>query len=402
MKPLEVALQLASVHLYFVRVPLRITIEHALAARHANLTGLLILTASDGTRGIGEFLARDYVMGEAREDIVCQLKRLAPRLLSAPIQDPVALLNELRAQSRDVPQSEDMPQSGKMRGMHGALGALDLALLDLWGKQRGIPAAQLIANEPLALDHTISYSGVYPFAKGLKLQALSAIYRWLLRITELKVKGSGDVARDLDYIRRIRAAFPYSVNIRLDLNASLARANAAAYFSRMLEAGVSWFEQPFAKDAWEASSQFQAQFREAATLCADESVCTMDELEQAIRQRAFAAVNLRIGKNSGLVESMRLYRRAIEAGLKVQLGALVGETSVLAYAGLHFAAATAPLVHYEGCFGKYLLKWDVLSPSLTFGRFGRLSLNRLPTAGLVPEFDLARLERAAHTHEQLG
>lgn len=396
MKPSKLALQLASIHLYFVRVPLRISIEHALAARHANLTGLLVLTASDGTRGIGEFLARDYVMGEAGEDIVRQLKRLAPCLLSAPIQDPVALLNELRAQSRDVPQSD------KMRGMHGALGALDLALLDLWGKQRGIPAAQLIAAEPLALDHTISYSGVYPFAKGLKLQALNASYRWLLRITEFKVKGTGDLAHDLDYIRRIRAAFPYPVNIRLDLNAGLAPANASVYLSRMLEAGVSWFEQPFAKNAWETSSHFQAQFRGAATLCADESVCTMEDLEQAIQKRAFDAVNLRIGKNSGLIESIRLYRRAVEAGLKVQLGALVGETSVLAYAGLHFAAATAPLQHYEGCFGKYLVKWDVLASSLTFGKFGHVSLNRLPTAGLVPDFDLARLERAAYSHEQLG
>jgi muconate cycloisomerase len=243
---------------------------------------------------------------------------------------------------------------------------------------------------------------VYPFARGLKLTALNLIYARLLRISDLKVKGTGDAARDLDYVTAIRRAFPYPVAIRLDLNGSLDPTHAEHYFSQLLKAGVSWFEQPFAKNEWDASARFQQQFRGVAVLCADESVCTPADLERAIRERAFDAVNIRIGKNGGLLASMQIYQRAIAAGLQVQLGSLVGETSVLAFAGLHFSAATAPLVHYEGCFGKYLVKWDLVPRSLSFSRFGHVPLTRLPEAGLVPAFDLKRLERSAISSESLA
>lgn len=383
------SLRIKSFRVLIVRVPLRFSVEHALASRKENITGFLILTADDGSVGVGEFLAREYVMGETRDEIVEYLRRLARRLRSAEIEDPIEFIRELWQKAEETP------------GNNGAIGALDLALLDVWGKHNRISAAGLLKSGAPNRERTFVYSGIYPFASGVKLAALDFCYVRLLGVTDLKVKGSGDIERDANYIERIRRIFPYRVDIRMDLNGSLAPENAEAYFVRMLVLGVRWFEQPFAKGDWETSARFQEMFQEDAVLCADEAVCSMGDLERAIRERAFGAINIRIGKNGGLVAAWEIYQRAIGAGLKVQLGALVGETSVLAFAGLHFAAATEPLAHYEGCFGRYLVGWDLIEPSLTFSRRGLVSLQRLPNAGLVPAFDLKRLVRAALSATEL-
>lgn len=383
------SLRIKSVKVFFVRVPLRFSVEHALAARKENTTGFLILTADDGKVGVGEFLARDYVMGETRDQIVEYLRQLAPRLTGTEIGDPVHFIRALWQEGEEA------------AGKGGAVGALDLALLDVWGKQNSIPAAGLLKPGAPERRRTLDFSGIYPFASGLKLAALDFVYARLLGVTDLKVKCSGKVERDANYVRHIRDAFPYRVEIRLDLNASLSPEDAEEYFMRMLEQGVSWFEQPFPKGDWEASAYFQEMFRKDAVLCADESVCTGSDLDRVLHEGAFDAINIRIGKNGGLVAAWDIYGRALAAGLKVQLGALVGETSVLAFAGLHFAAAAGTLVHYEGCFGRYLVGWDLIKPSLTFSRHGRVSLERLPSAGLAPAFDLRRLEREAFAKDLL-
>jgi L-Ala-D/L-Glu epimerase len=380
-----VTLQIAKAEFCLARIPLRFSIQHALASRSVNTSGFVILSAIDGTLGIGEFLCREYVTGERPEHCLRYLQTAIPLLTNARIENPLDFMRSLWLQATN--------EAGK----YGAMCAVELALLDLWGKQEGKPVAELLRPGVLKTAPDPIYSAVYPFASGLKLAALHVFYRAVIQPEWIKVKGRGCFADDLDYILRIRRAFAYPVQVRLDLNGALAAGHADEYFSRMIESpqGVRWFEQPFRKDAWELSEQFQRKLGHEAVLCADESVCTLDDLAQAIQRGAFRAVNIRIAKHGGLMNSLKLYEQALGAGLQVQLGCLVGESSVLAYAGLHFAALANQLQHREGCFGTRLIKWDVIDPSLKFSRNGRVPLARLPRAGLVPAFDANRLRRQA-------
>jgi L-alanine-DL-glutamate epimerase-like enolase superfamily enzyme len=313
-------------------------------------------------------------------------------LSRVPLGNPAEFIRTLWHQSADEP------------GKYGAICALELALFDLWGRQEGKPVAELLRPGALNSDRTPSYSAVYPFASGLKLTALHVLYGTLIKAEHIKVKGSGRITEDLAYVAAVRRAHPYPVDVRLDLNGSLHPDHAEEYFSRMLNArhGVRWFEQPFPKHAWEASTAFQKRFTPDLVFCADESVCSMDDLEHAITTGAFRAINIRVAKNGGLLNALKLYQRARQKGLETQLGCMVGESSVLAYAGLHLAVLADQLRYYEGCFGKYLVKWDVIQPSLTFSRGGRVPLTRLPKAGLVPTFDVRRLKQRAYESGLLG
>lgn len=295
-------------------------VEHALASRHANTTGFLVLESPDGTAGIGEFLARDYVTGDTLDDCVAALRDLGAQLIGVAVADPVSAINDLWAMRAD------------RHGRTGALGAVDMALLDLCGKTSGRPVASLLDRTLRASVDRLTFSATYPLARGLKLAALHLFYRTWLRMDQVKLKGTGDLNADRGYVHAIRQAFPYRLDVRVDLNGSLLPDAAEDYFACMLEPGcdVHWFEQPFPKGDFDNAAQFQRQFAEDVILCADESVCTTDDLERAIRTQAFRAVNIRIAKHGGLLRALEIHDRATTAGLQTQMGCLVGESSVLA------------------------------------------------------------------------
>lgn len=377
---------------FLVKIPLRIRVEHALASRAASTSGFVVLADGNGHLGIGEFICRDYVTEEKSQDCLEYLNDLLRQIKDDQIEDPAKFIQQL------------WDTSSKRIGQQGALCAFELALLDLWGKQQGKAVAELLRPGVLQVERPVTYSAVYPFASGVKLTALNVLYRTVVRAESIKMKGNGRIAEDLDYVGGVRRAFGYPVDVRLDLNGSLSPGHAEEYFSRMAvsPAGVRWIEQPFPKNEWEKSAEFQQRFGKDLILCADESICSLEDLARAVTQGAFRAVNIRLAKNGGLLNSLRLYQKAIKSGLEAQLGCLVGESSVLSYAGLHFAALADQLRYHEGCFGKYLIKWDAIRPSLTFSRGGRVPFSRLPEAGLVPVFNVDRLRRQAYESGALG
>lgn len=367
---------------FLVDIPLRFSVEHALAKRKANTSGFLIITSQDGRRGVGEFLCREYVMGENVEECVRYLnEKIKPRLIRARIDNPLDMIRDLWSDADN-------------RGKQTMLCAVDLALLDLWSKTNSKSIRSLFPSAESPTKNEIQYSAVYPFAKGFKFTLLDFFYRTVKRMQDIKVKGTGILSTDQEYLTKIKKTFSYPIKVRMDLNGSLAPDKADEYFTRMTELGVHWYEQPFQKNDWQSASRFQKKYPDII-LCADESICTVAELEKAAHEGAFRAMNIRLGKNGGLFKSLEMHRRAIELGLKTQLGCLVGESSILSYAGLHFAAMAQPLEHSEGCFGTYLTKWDVIKPSLAFTRGGKVSLKRLPQYGIVPSFDVSTITRRA-------
>ena len=63
--------------------------------------------------------------------------------------------------------------------------------------------------------------------------------------------------------------------------------------------------------------------------------------------------------------------RSFEAGLKVQVGAHVGETSLLSAAQVILVADVRNASYVEGCFGRHLLQDDPFRPVISFGYGGR-------------------------------
>jgi muconate cycloisomerase len=156
--------------------------------------------------------------------------------------------------------------------------------------------------------------------------------------------------------------------LRVDANGGWTLAQALEAAPLLERHGVTALEQPLAKAADEDLLKLSQ-----STTCAivpDESLLTIEDAERLIGLGA-GVLNIRIAKNGGLMPALRIAQAALAAGREVQLGCLVGETSVLTAAGVCFLRATPRVRFVEGAFGRWLLRADVARPSLRFGYGGR-------------------------------
>ena len=154
--------------------------------------------------------------------------------------------------------------------------------------------------------------------------------------------------------------------------------------------GITSYEQPLAAADLEGQSRLVAE--SGLDVMADESFHTRESLEGLIERRAATAVNARISKCGGLIATLNRCREALAAGLWVQVGCQVGESSLLSAAHLRLCAAVADVRYAEGCFGLLLLAEDPVSPLLQFRRGGHPPAPP-PAAGLGVEIDEEILSR---------
>jgi len=103
--------------------------------------------------------------------------------------------------------------------------------------------------------------------------------------------------------------------------------------------------------------------------------------------------NIRLSKNAGVAGSLAIANLAHEAGVKIQVGAQVGETGILSAAGRTVAAHLPTLTFAEGSFGTWLLAEDITLENVAFRYGGRASL--LKTRGLSVTVKEEALERFA-------
>jgi muconate cycloisomerase len=350
---------IASFELFAVDLPFRKPFKHAAAERSSSWSLFLKCTTDSGLVGFGESLPREYVTGESRPSAFAMLRdAILPRLIGQrfdSMRDVEAFLQECDGQTPGWVAS-DVPQTA-------AWCAVDLALLDAFGKTYGVRA---LSGAVSALPGDFCYSGVLSADKGLRLIS-SALKQWLYGIRQVKLKV--DDAKDVEAVRLLRRVFGRSLDIRVDSNMAWNSEQAKSTMLAMARYGVKSFEQPIAADDLEGLARLVKTTQ--LPVMADESLHTRASLNRLLESRACTAANVRISKCGGLVAAANRAREALAAGLTLQLGCQVGESSLLSAAHLRLAQAVQPVTYAEGCFGHLLLREDPALPVLQFGYGGR-------------------------------
>ena len=84
-------------------------------------------------------------------------------------------------------------------------------------------------------------------------------------------------------------------------------------------------------------------------------------------------INIRVSKMGGILRSIEVAQLAAKRGIRLIIGAQVGETSLLTRAALTVAHSARPSVFaQEGAFGTHLLESDVTDPPIMFGPGGQI------------------------------
>ena len=350
-----------SLEVWAYRIPMRVRFEHARAGRSAS-TGILVrLALDDGSVGWGEGIPRDYVTGETVESATEVIRRIyADRLLAdAPLAAPPL-------------EDDGVPYNA-------AWCACELAYLDAVGRSRRERVADMLA-------------GQLGFRAGRRLRRVSAIIsagttakvRRMLRLMRLlafrdyKLKVGKDADHDEANLAEchrqlgrglMRRRGPTRRTLRVDANGAWDLEEAVRRAEGLARWGVLAVEQPLAKGSEDALADLRR--RTSVPIMLDESLLTIPQAERLVRGGQVDLFNIRVSKNGGLVQSLRLAQLAHRSGLDFQLGCMVGETGVLSAAGRVFLELVGRQARFaEGSYGRFLLRSDITRQRLSFGYGG--------------------------------
>jgi muconate cycloisomerase len=274
--------------------------------------------------------------------------------------------------------------------------AVDLALLDTFGR---------VFQEPVVVRTVAAHSGE---ASSLHYSAVvSAGNSWsfirsllnfrLYGFRQVKLKaGIGERGRGGAIARRVLGK---KCALRMDANMAWTFEEALQAIGSLAQSGIHWVEQPLASQNLEGAARLIQET--GVRIIADESFTDRASLEQLVAKEACSGVNVRISKCGGLVAAAARCREALQAGLLVQIGCQVGESSLLSAAQLRLIEATPEVKFLEGCYGRHLLQEDPARPVLQLGYGGRKP--RLPSwPGLGVEIVEPELERWTRRRATIG
>jgi L-alanine-DL-glutamate epimerase-like enolase superfamily enzyme len=227
--------------------------------------------------------------------------------------DPDHIERELERCRTEVEAGIDRQALRGLLPPGGARNALDCALWELESLRTGTPVWKLAGvapPKPLVTTFTLPADDPAEILRRLgDLPTLKAI----------KLKLEGDLARDAERVRAVRAARP-DVWLGVDANQGYGGGDLDGLVAMLVRERVLLLEQPVRRgdeallDGW----------RSPIPLAADESVQDLVELEA--QHRRFQVLNIKLDKCGGLTEALMMAERARQLGLKLMVGNMAGAT----------------------------------------------------------------------------
>jgi L-Ala-D/L-Glu epimerase len=381
------ARRIESITLYQLRIPFHHAFHHALHSREESDAVIVKIIGSDGVIGFGESLPRSYVTGETTETMVARIREnLAPKIFRESFAPGWETLEQLQGA---MPIWTVSKTTG-VTAWNAAFCAAELALLDWSLRAAHCALADLLP--PSRFE--VVYSGVIS-ADAPKDAAALAKRMARMGIHQIKVKVGAD--EDATRLEAIRNAVGDGIELRADANGAWSAAQAIEQLQRLKKFSLQVIEQPVAAADIDGMKRVRAE--SGVPVMADESLITLDQARQLIDRGACDYFNIRLSKNAGIAGSLAIAKLAAAAGIKIQVGAQVGETGILSAAGRTFAAHLPALQFAEGSFGTWLLTEDVTLESVAFGWGGRAPL--LKSRGLSVTVKEDALERLTVTKNEL-
>lgn len=335
-RPDAITLKRLTVHR--LAIPFRLSFKHAAAERKQGDLLVLALESDNGVVGYGECHARDYVTGETLDGALQDLTKLWwPAVRGLALKDsssPREVLARFFAEAT---------RTGRL----AAYGAVDLAVFDLWARAFKVPGRRLFGAESARTARVSA-----PIGLGMP-PGLTARFFKACGFKDFKVKVGA--SKDLERLTAIRLAVGEAARLRVDANGAWTREAAFIHAKVMKELHLESIEQPLPKNRTAEMVKLAAEID--IPLMADESLCTLGDAETLAAASPKILWNVRLGKVGGFSGALAMLELAQQKGIRYQLGALVGETSLLTAAQRALLSVADPVV-VESSFPKLLLAAD--------------------------------------------
>ena len=381
--------RIESLEVFPLHIPFNRAFVHSKTSRSTSDSVVGRLTGNDGLRGYGEGLPREYVTGEDVAGMVDALRgRIGPEVMKLEFGSGVGAVEQIGSFVEEW--TERLSKGTGVVAWNATMCAMELALLD-WAFRR---SGESIASWLGPVRGHVMYTGLIDATDPHIARATAERYIQA-GFTNLKVKVG--VERDVERVEAVRGVAGKDVEIRVDANGAWSGDEAVSALNQLRMFDITAVEQPVAASDLEGMRRVRQEA--GLSVIADESLVTFDDAVNLIREQACDVFNVRVSKCGGLISSLRIAELGLEAGVKVQVGAQVGETSLLSAVGRHLAAHLPQVEYVEGSFGTHLLSEDITRDPVMFGYEGRGSL--VMGAGLGVGVDDETLERLADDIEKV-
>lgn len=391
-------MRLKKINLYYLAIPFRSFLGyfgHAQAKYTESQNMIMECCLENGITGYGESVPREYVTGESIDSVFKLFETTRHIDFQGDIRSPAELIERL------VSGWWKCGAWQENKGTQAAQCALELALLDAYGKFFGMSASDLIRFfkrfefEDIPLKSLImhglpSVSGVIG-ESGLmkqKLQARAMRFYSLPNI-KLKVGVETDKEKILNSVKGVRQVLGGKYGLRIDVNGAWSYEEAACILEALGPLNLIAVEEPLKKEDRHHLRELKQQIPQKIIL--DESVCTTEDLDWVIKEKNADGINIRISKCGGLIPALEMAYKACRQGLIIQLGAHVGETGILDAAARHFLYIFPNVDFLETSYSGFLLKESLVKEKFSFGPGGKLKGKLAPT-GLGIHVDRKVLE----------
>jgi L-Ala-D/L-Glu epimerase len=311
-----------------IRAPLANPFRIA-TGQHDELANVFLrLRTVDGICGYGEAAVATHITGETVAATLGNLQAAAAALQGRRINAPEEVCREF---------------APAFAGNRAGLAALEMALLDLCARVRGVPLYRLFTAAAAGAPR-LAFSTDITIVIGSLEEARAVAQKFAARgFTAFKIKIGRDEDLDLRRILAVRQIAPDSALI-LDANMGFTVERMLPFLDQLDRCGARpvLLEQPVPKHDWQGLTALTAALAGSGTLvCADESVGSLAEARRAIDSNAVSAINIKSMK-SGFLEGAEIARLASAHRMPLMLGAMM-ESALSITASAHFAAGL-------GCF----------------------------------------------------
>lgn len=328
-----------------VNIPFTFSYSHHLAKRSFTDSVILSLIDEHGRISYGECTPREYVTGETVNSVIADLKpflKISLQIFDGKFESVEASLNH-------IPENRNA-----MRCL------IESALISSLCQNKNIFKLFDI-NEERKLIYTapLSTGSVAKSEEFLKMYSL-------LKMKRVKLKVSEHLDDNIERIKLTKKYLGDDVDIRMDGNEIWNFEESKKQLPAILDLGVNCFEQLYPKNDRDSCKKAFKEWGNRCSFIVDESMTTLTDLENLTHSDYIQGANLKISKNGGLLQTLKFAKSLDAAGKSVRLGCHVGESSYLSLLGIVFNCIFTKSKDVEGCYGDYLLKWDLFQPSLKF------------------------------------
>jgi O-succinylbenzoate synthase len=307
-------MKIETVTLYHVRMPLISAFETSFG-RIKTRDCIILAVQSGDFVGWGECVA-DLDPGYSYETCATAWHILKDYLVPAVLH-------------QDVFSPQDFwPQVSFVRGHPMAKAGLEMALWDIFGKEKGVSLQSLLGGIKKSVEVGVSVG-----IQESTLKLIETIEEYLLQgyqRVKLKIKPG----RDVEDIRVVRETFP-KVRLQVDANSAYTLETAQKLLP-MDDLNLLLIEQPLEEDDLWDHSHLQKQFRTA--LCLDESIHGPRHARQALEMGACRIINIKSGRVGGISRAVAIHDLCYARGVAVWCGGMletgIGRSANLALASL--------------------------------------------------------------------